>query len=161
MKGIRVEGMDKVLKKLDRLAKWSEKDYNKLVAINKQVADVYNSSLQANIKDFPRDILVQRKSSSDILVKSGQLRRSLGVWQPDKQSIKVIAGPRTNTIGRRKTRKYSDGWFAHIVEGGDSFGRKKTTRNTGVFARSKRATQSRMNSMLQRLLQREYKRYMR
>ena len=158
---VEVQGMNQVLKKLDRLAKWSEKDYNNLVAINERVGDVYNASLQANIKDFPRDILVQRKNSSDILVKRGQLRRSLGLWQPDKNSIKVIAGPRTNTIGRRKTRKYSDGWFAHIVEGGDSFGRKKTTRNTGVFMRSKRATQNRMESLRNRLLQREYKRYMR
>ena len=161
MKAVRVVGMDKVLRKLDRLAKWSEKDYNNLVAINERVGDVYNASLQANIKDFPRDILVQRRNKADILVKRGQLRRSVGSWQPDKRRITVLAGPRTNIIGRRKTRKYSDGWFAHIVEGGDSFGRKKTTVNTGVFMQSKRATQSRMEALRNRLLKREYERFMR
>ena len=96
-----------------------------------------------------------------IVVKRGQLRRSIGIFQPEKNSTKVIAGPLTNTIGRRKTRKYSDGWFAHIVEGGDSFGVKKTTPNTGVFDRSKRATQSRMEALRNRLLKREYEKYMR
>jgi hypothetical protein len=158
---VKVDGMDKVLKKLDKLARWSEKDYNNLLAINKRVGEVYTASAKANVKDFARDILVQRKDSSDILVKRGQLRRSIGIWQPEKRSTKVIAGPRTNTIGRRKTRKNADGWFAHIVEGGDSFGKKKTTPNTGVFARSKRATQSRQRALLVRLLRAEYKRFMR
>jgi len=161
MTKVRVDGMDKVLKKLDRLARWSEKDYNNLVAINERVGEVYTASAKTSVKDFARDILVQRKSGSDILVKRGQLRRSIGIWQPDKRSIKTIAGPRTNTIGRRKTRKYSDGWFAHIVEGGDSFGIKKTTPNTGVFDRSKRATQSRMIALRDRLYKREYEKYMR
>ena len=158
---VSVQGTNDVMKKLERLAKFSEKDYNKLVAINKRVAQVFEASLQANIKDFPRDILVQRRNKSDILVKRGQLRRSVGSWQPDKRRITVLAGPRTNTIGRRKTRKNADGWFAHIVEGGDSFGRKKTTVNTGVFMQSKRATQSRMEALRNRLLKREYERYMR
>ena len=158
---VSVQGTNDVMKKLERLAKFSEKDYNKLVAINKRVAQVFEASLQANIKDFPRDILVQRRNSTDILVKRGQLRRSVGSWQPDKRRITVLAGPRTNTIGRRKTRKNADGWFAHIVEGGDSFGRKKTTVNTGVFMQSKRATQSRMEALRNRLLKREYERYMR
>ena len=161
MATVKVDGMDKVLKKLDRLARWSEKDFNNLLAINKRVGEVYTASAQANVKDFARDILVQRKNGSDILVKRGQLRRSIGIWQPEKRSAKVIAGPRTNTIGRRKTRKNADGWFAHIVEGGDSFGKKKTTPNTGVFDRSKRATQSRQKALLVRLLKAEYKRFMR
>ena len=144
MATVRVDGMNDVLKKLERLAKWSEKDYNNLVAINERVGDVYNASLQANIKDFPRDILVQRKNSSDILVKRGQLRRSLCVWQPDKNSIKVIAGPRTNTIGRRKTRKYSDGWFTSWKVVALA---AKTSRNTGVFMHCWRTTPNRMESL--------------
>lgn len=158
---VEIDGMDEVLKKLEKLAQWSEKDYNNLLAINERVGEVYNASLRANIKDFHRDIVVQRKDTSDILVKRGQLRRSVGIWQPNKRSIKVLAGPQTNTIGRRKTRKYNDGWFAHIVEGGDSFGIKKTTPNTGVFERSKRATQRRMEGLRNRLLRREYENYMR
>lgn len=161
MSQITIDGLDKVMRKLDKLAQWSEKDYANLLAINERVADVYVKSAKSNVKDFDRDILVQRRGRSEILVKRGQLRRSLGIWQPERRSARVMAGPRTNTLGRRKTRKNADGWFAHIVEGGDSFGIKKTTPNTGVFDRSKRATESRQRSLLVRLLRAEYNKFMR
>jgi hypothetical protein len=159
---VQVDGLNGVLKKLERLAMWSEKDFRKLVEINERVGEVYNNSLRANIKDFHRDIKVQFKDRDDIIVKRGQMRRSVGVWRPDENKINTLAGPRTNNIGRRKrgVRKNSDGWFAHIVEGGDSFGRKKRTRNTGVFERSKRATVGRANALLVRLLRQEFKRFM-
>jgi len=160
MQTVTVKGLDEALKKLEKLALWSEKDFANLVTINERVGEVYNNSLKANIKDFDRDIFVQRKSGTDILVKRGQLRRSIGVFQPQKDRIKVLAGPKTNTIGKRKTRKYADGWFAHIVEGGDSFGKKKRTQNTGVFERSQKATQQRMVQLQTRLLRKEYERFM-
>jgi len=160
MQTVTVKGLDQALKKLEKLALWSEKDFANLVTINERVGEVYNNSLKANIKDFDRDILVQRTNGTDILVKRGQLRRSIGVFQPQKDRIKVLAGPKTNTIGKRKTRKYADGWFAHIVEGGDSFGIKKRTQNTGVFERSQKATQQRMVQLQTRLLRKEYERYM-
>ena len=160
MQTVTVKGLEQALKKLEKLALWSEKDFANLVNINERVGEVYNASLKANIKDFDRDILVQRTNGTDILVKRGQLRRSIGVFQPQKDRIKVLAGPKTNTIGKRKTRKYADGWFAHIVEGGDSFGIKKRTQNTGVFERSQKATQQRMVQLQTRLLRKEYERYM-
>jgi hypothetical protein len=160
MQTVTVKGLDQALKKLEKLALWSEKDFANLVTINERVGEVYNASLKANIKDFDRDILVQRTNGTDILVKRGQLRRSIGVFQPQKDRIKVLAGPKTNTIGKRKTRKYADGWFAHIVEGGDSFGIKKRTQNTGVFERSQKATQQRMVQLQTRLLRKEYERFM-
>ena len=160
MQTVTVKGLDEALKKLERLAKWSEKDFANLVTINERVGEVYINSLKANIKDFDRDILVQRTNGTDILVKRGQLRRSIGVFQPQKDRIKVLAGPKTNTIGKRKTRKYADGWFAHIVEGGDSFGIKKRTQNTGVFERSQKATQQRMKKLQTQLLRKEYERFM-
>ena len=157
---VEIKGLEEVNKKLQRLAFWSEKDFQNLLNINERVGEVYNNSLRANIKDFDRDILVQRTNSTDILVKRGQLRRSIGIWQPDKERTKVLSGPRTNTIGKRKTRKYADGWFAHIVEKGDSFGIKKRTQNTGVFERSQKATQQRMVQLQTRLLRKEYERFM-
>ena len=160
METVTVKGLDEALKKLEKLALWSEKDFANLVTINERVGEVYNASLKANIKDFDRDILVQRTNGTDILVKRGQLRRSIGVFQPQKDRIKVLAGPKTNTIGKRKTRKYADGWFAHIVEKGDSFGIKKRTQNTGVFERSQKATQQRMQKLQTQLLRKEYERFM-
>ena len=176
---VQVDGLNGVLKKLEQLAMWSEKDYRKLIEINERVGEVYNNSLRANIKDFEEDIYVYKdgtgpgrnKGSKNgvrknvrAIVKRGQLRRSVGVWQPERDRIKTLAGPRTNNIGGRRkrgVRKNSDGWFAHIVEGGDSFGRKKRTRNTGVFERSKRATVGRANALLVRLLRQEFERFMR
>jgi len=79
MSQITIDGLDKVMRKLDKLAKWSEKDYANLLAINERVADVYVKSAKSNVKDFDRDILVQRRGSSEILVKRGQLGRSLGI----------------------------------------------------------------------------------
>jgi hypothetical protein len=172
MQTVTVKGLDQALKKLEKLALWSEKDFANLVNINERVGEVYNNSLKGSIKDFDRDINVYEKTGGGpgpktgqkgtvrLKVKRGQLRRSVGIWQPDKDRIKVLAGPRTNTIARRKTRKYSDGWFAHIVEAGDSFGKKKRTPNTGVFERSQKATQQRMVQLQTRLLRKEYERFM-
>lgn len=169
---VEIKGLEEVNKKLERLAFWSEKDFQNLLSINERVGEVYNNSLRANIKDFDRDIKVYERTGGGpgpktghkgnvrLKIKRGQLRRSIGIWQPDKERTKVLSGPRTNTIARRKTRKYSDGWFAHIVEGGDSFGIKKRTQNTGVFERSKKATQQRMVKLQTRLLRKEYERFM-
>ena len=91
MQTVTVKGLDEALKKLEKLALWSEKDFANLVTINERVGEVYNASLKANIKDFDRDIFVQRKSGTDILVKRGQLRRSIGVFQPQKDRIKAVS----------------------------------------------------------------------
>ena len=63
--------------------------------------------------------------------------------------------------GRASITKMSDGWFAHIVEGGDSFGKKKTTVNTGVFMKGKRATQNRAMKLRNRLLKKEFSNFIR
>lgn len=154
-----VRGLDNIMHKIEKAVQWSQRDSDALIAINKRVGEVYNNSLRANIKDFDRDILVQFADRESILVKKGQLRRSVGVWQPDRTRTKMLAGPRTNNIGRRKTGAYSDGWYAHIVEGGDSFGRKKITQNTGVFENSMRATQQRSRKLQETLLRNRFKRY--
>lgn len=156
---VEIHGLNNVMNKLQRLALWSEKDHNALVDVGERVGSVYTDYLESNVKDFKRDILVQFKDRDDILVKRGQLRRSLGLWQPDKNRITVLAGPRTNNIGKRKTSTYADGWFAHIVEGGDSFGKKKTTANTGVFKRGQKATQARAKKLHFHLLKTRFSAY--
>ena len=156
---VEIHGLNNVMLKLQRLALWSEKDHNALVNIGERVGSVYTNYLEANVRDYKRDILVQFKDRDDILVKRGQLRRSLGLWQPDKNHITVLAGPRTNNIGKRKTTKYADGWYAHIVEGGDSFGKKKTTANTGVFERGQNVTNARARKLHLNLLKRRFSAY--
>ena len=158
---VSVNGLQNIENKLQTLADWSVRDHERLVDIGERVADVYNNALRANVKDFRSDIKVQFKDRDDIIVKRGTLRRSIGTWQPDRNRILVMSGPRTNNVGRRKVGRRSDAFFAHIVEGGDSFGRKKTTPNTGVFKRSQRATQQRQRKLYVTLLKQRYERYMR
>jgi len=159
---VSVEGMNKLFKAIDNIAKWTDRDSRKLVEIGHKVGNVYANYLKANVKDLGKDITVRSNKFSKTVVKSGQLRRSSGTWQPDKNRNQVMAGPRTNSIGRRKTRKTADGWFAHIVEKGDfgpRFGGKHRTQNTGIFERGKKATQSRALKLQLSLYQKGFKRY--
>jgi|31_taG_2_1085359.scaffolds.fasta_scaffold13991_2 hypothetical protein len=170
---VSVTGSDKIQHRLSMLAKWSQQAENQIVSINRRVAKVYLNYLNANIQDFDRDILVQFKDRDDIRVRRGQLRRSLGSFQPERWNpTKILAGPITDNVGARRKkgvqmingrktyRQTSDGWFAHIVEGGDSFGIKKRTVNTGVFMRGKLATQYRAERLRDRLLKKEFSRYL-
>lgn len=169
-----VTGQDKINKRLKYLARWSQLHENQIVAINRRVANVYLGYLNANIKDFDRDILVQFKDREGFYVTRGTLRRSLGSYQPDQQDkTKLIAGPLTKNINPRNKRgvrtfngsksisRMRDGFFAHIVEAGDSFGVKKQTVNTGVFARGRRATQQRAIALRNRLLKKEFGNFIR
>jgi hypothetical protein len=173
---VSVTGIDKIQRRLEGLALWSQEAENQLLSINKRVGKVYLNYLNANIKDFDRDIRVQFKDREDIIVKRGQLRRSLGLYQPLRGRgglgvTRILAGPLTNNFGNKGARgtmlhgkrgvtKNADGWFAHIVEGGDSFGIKKRTANTGVFMRGKAATQERAMRLRDRLLRKEFSRYL-
>ena len=67
-----------------------------------------------------------------------------------------------NIVNNKKTKKYDDGWFAHIVEKGDfgpRFGGKHRTQNTGVFSRGMKATKNRSEKRQFILLKREFAKY--
>ena len=155
---VQVLGVNELLKKIDKLAKWSEKDSQKLVSIGERVGSVYANYLKANIKDLDKDTSLRGRK-----IKKGQLRRSAGTWQPNKKQNTVLAGPRTKAIGRKgKTTKYADGFYAHIVEKGDfaeRFGGKHKTQNTGVFEQGIKATQNRSKKLQEILLRREFSQY--
>ena len=154
---IRVTGLNKILSKIDKLAQWSVRDSEKLQEIGHRVGDVYANYLSANVKDYSKPIIFRGKK-----IQPGTLRRSSGTWLPDKNSNIVLAGPRTNAIGRRKTRRNADGFYAHIVEKGDfgpRFGGKHRTQNTGVFSRGLSATKGRSEKLQFALLKKEFARY--
>lgn len=157
---IEVQGLKEFEQRLNKAANWSSEDKKNLRRINRDVAKMYVQTARANIKSFPRDIIVQRRGSR-LVVQRGQMKRSMGTWLPSRGGTWVVGGPRTNALGKRNARANSDGWFAHIVEGGDSFGRKKTTVNTGVFKRSMRAVESGMRSMRDAKLGKQFESYMR
>lgn len=155
-----IEGTKQFEKRLNRAANWSKEDKKNLRRINRDVAKLYVKTAKSNIKSFPRDIIVQRNGSR-LVVQKGQMKRSMGTWLPSRGGTWVVGGPRTNALGKRNARENADGWFAHIVEEGDSFGRKKTTVNTGVFKRSMRAVDSGMRSLRNQKLRKEFERFMR
>jgi hypothetical protein len=159
---VTVTGANELYKNINRLAQWSVRDSAKLQAVGERVGDVYANYLKANVKDLDKDIKVKNKGKI-YKVKKGQLRRSSGTWQPDKKRNTILAGPRTKAIGKRgKTKKYDDGWFAHIVEKGDfaeRFGGKHRTQNTGVFSRGIRSTKNRSEKLQIILLKRNFANY--
>jgi hypothetical protein len=155
---VRVDGMKEFERKIERLAQWSEKDAQKLRAIDERVAEVYNIALRANIKDSPVDVKVYRSSELRQTIKPGTLRRSIKTFRRKNKAI-TLAGPKTT--GRRgasKKTNRTDGWFASIVENGSGFG---PSRSKGVFERTQKATSARMKKLRNRLLQQEFQRYMR
>lgn len=154
---VTITGANQLYKNIDKLAKWSIKDSAALQAVGHRVGDVYANYLKANVKDLGKNISVHGTT-----VMSGQLRKSSGTWQPSKDNNTILAGPRTNSIGRRKTKRYEDGWYAHFVAGGDfgpRFGGKHRTQNTGVFSRGKKATKSRSEKLQLILLKRNFAKY--
>jgi len=166
---ISIKGLNELYRKIDKIAKWSDRDSTKLQNIGHRVGDVYANYLKSNIKDtrfegnkFRVTHTDKSNGKSYTWTKPGQLKRSAGTWLPDKSRNNVLAGPRTNSIGRRKTKKYSDGWYAHIVEKGDfgpRFGGKHRTQNAGVFSRGMKATNSRMRKLQVILYRKEFARY--
>lgn len=159
---VTITGANQLYKNIDKMAKWSIRDSAALQVVGERVGDVYANYLKANVKDYKEDITGINKGKA-FKVKKGQLRRSSGTWQPSKNSNTIMAGPRTKAIGKRgKTKKYDDGWFAHIVEKGDfgpRFGGKHRTQNTGVFSRGKKATKSRSEKLQLILLKRNFAKY--
>lgn len=164
---VTITGVNELYKNIDKLAMWSVKDSKALQDVGHRVGDVYANYIKANVKDLGKDITVRGGKSKGnakwaTIVKSGQLRRSGGTWQPDKNRNTILAGPRTNAIGRRKTKRYEDGWYAHIVEKGDfgpRFGGKHKTQNTGVFARGIKSTSNRSIKLQEILLRKNFAKY--
>ena len=155
---VTVTGANELYKNINRLAQWSVRDSAKLQAVGERVGDVYANYLRANVKDLDKDTSVRGRK-----IKKGQLRRSSGTWQPNKNKNTILAGPRTKAIGKRgKTTKYADGFYAHFVEKGDfasRFGGKHTTQNTGVFSRGIRSTKNRSEKLQIILLKRNFAKY--
>lgn len=154
---VTVSGVNKLFDKIDKIARWSERDSQNLQNIGHRVGSVYANYLKANIKDYSKPIKFRGG-----IIRPGQLKRSAGTWLPEKGRNNVMGGPRTNSIGRRKTRKNADGFYAHFVEKGDfpeRFGGKHRTQNTGVFSRGLSATRSRSEKLQLSLLRKEFSRY--
>ena len=156
MAAIKIDGRKELERKIERLAKWSEKDAQKLRAIDERVAEVYNVALRANIKDSPVDVKVYRSGELRQTIKPGTLRRSIKTFRRSNKAI-TLAGPKTSRRGSRSKTNRQNGWFAAIVENGSGFG---PSRSTGLFERTQKATRNRMQQLRNRLLRQEFERWM-
>lgn len=119
-----------LLKQFEQLRK-QVSDQNVQKRIHRAVGKIYKDEMLNNIVDAKQTIRIRRGGTGGFDIKPGTLRRSVKVWQIDKQHSTYWVGPR---VGRRAP-KDADGWFANIVEGDDQF-IKGNNRNKGVFARS-------------------------
>lgn len=154
---INISGALELHMKIDKLVRWSVKDSKKLQDVGHRVGAVYSNYIKTNVKDLGKDTSLRGK-----VIKDGQLRRSGGTWRPDRNKNTVLAGPRTNNIGRRKVRNNQDGFYAHIVEAGDfgpRFGGHHRTRNTGVFTRGIKTTKNRSEKLQLILLTKAFANY--
>ena len=157
-----VDGLEQVLKKIDRASRWNEEDKKQLRKINRQVVGIYVRNLKRGsnrIIDAKKTIKVKGRSD----IEPGTLRRSVGTWTPEKGSTKVLGGPKYKG-GSGKAQSNNDAWFAHIVEEGDFShyfgGKNKSHPNYKKFEKAKKATQAKMQSMLLRKLRAEFERFM-
>ena len=119
-----------LLKQFEQLRK-QVSDQNVQKRIHRAVGKIYKNEMLNNIVDAKQTIRIRRGGKGGFDIKPGTLRRSVKVWQIDKQHSTFWVGPR---VGRRAP-KDADAWFANIVEGDDQF-IKGNNRNKGVFARS-------------------------
>ena len=162
-------------KRLDRAARFGSIQHKQLKKVNRQAAKVYVPIQRKEITNYPDDIIIKRKGSKPVIVRSGQLKASIGVWF-SKGSNTAIAGPRVNPGGgknfKRKVRESADGWFAHIVEMGarpsqmekgmipGRRGARLKTKNTGAFKRGLTLAQPAVKKAQISLYRSEFKRYM-
>lgn len=154
-----VDGLDMVLKRIDKAIRFNHENMSKMRKINRKVVNIYIRTLKTGsnrIIDYKKPIVVKGRSE---VIQPGTLRKSVGTWVPNKSQSKVLGGPK---VGRNAS-KY-DAWYAHIVEDGNfpqAFGGKNTSHpNYKKFEKAKKAVQAKMQSMLYSELRREFKRYM-
>lgn len=169
----------KIEKRLDRAARFGSIQHKQLKKVNRKAARVYVPIQRGEITNYPHDIIIKRRKkgggSTKTIVRSGQLKDSIGVWF-SKGSNTAIAGPRVNPGPKknfkRKVRESADGWFAHIVEMGarpsqmekggipGRRGARLKTTNTGAFKRGLRLAQPAVKRTQISLYRSEFKRYM-
>jgi hypothetical protein len=149
-------------KRVQRAANWNTQDAKSLVKINQDVGKIYVSKARQLIRDHSGDIVIKRGGSTTTVPK-GALRRSMGTWRSRKNSNVVLAGPRAGFLGRGVSVR-NDGWFAHIVEGGQlpaAFGGRSKSTNVGVFTRAMQSVEGTMKTARDAKMQSAFKKYMR
>ena len=152
--------LDKELRRLRKKLGRVERDMDgskskEMLKSHKEIGKIYVKQAKSNIKNYHEDTVVKKKGKEYPIVR-GQLKKSLGIWRPDRRRTGVVVGPRANSPMRKKVRPQADGWFAHFVEERPKkFGppdpdtlakRKRPPQNRGVFNRTKQQVVGKMRN---------------
>jgi hypothetical protein len=141
-------------KKIEHLANVDKEKRTEIRKAAQDAAKIYVDAARSNIQDYSETITVIRKNGTRVVIPPGTLRRSIGTWVPYGAKSHVAAGPRASIS--KKLPEDRDGWFAHFVEYGTRparFGGNRTTRNTGVFARTKQQVGERIARQMTEAMQ--------
>jgi len=173
----RIEGMDDLLKQIDKVAMWgSSEDRKKVLKIHKAVAQIGKNSLRREITSHSGGTIKVRRSgrfggkrgpSYDI--QKGTLKRSIRVFGVMGNKTSVMVGPRSGLIDRTLASPVgnirNDGYFAHFVEEGDlprhmGGPGAYTGPNRGFFERGMKPAIPRMTAELVRRYRIAFDQYM-
>lgn len=127
----RVQGLDDLQRKLRRLARYGASNEKEIQNAHKAVARIGQRSVQSMITDYPEDIAVRRgerknkgKRGPNYDIKSGNLRKSIGVSVNVVNRMNVLLVPRSGMVARERRAPGEgalltrDGYYAHMVEMG-------------------------------------------
>jgi hypothetical protein len=173
----RIDGMDELLKQIDKIAMWgSTEDRKKVLKIHKAVAQIGKNSVRRQITSHAGGTIKVRrtgrlggKRGPSYDIQKGTLKRSIRVFGVMGNKTSVMVGPRSGVIDKSLARPVgtirNDGYFAHFVEEGDlprhMGGRGAYTGpNRGFFERGMKPALPRMTAELVRRYRQAFDQYM-
>jgi len=116
--------MRDLARKTKMLRKFKRAKKNKIETINVNVAKSGVLAMRRRVRDYHKTIVVAgRKSPSGgpIEIQPGTLRRSIMVIHPKGGATNKWMGVHSSQLSGRKAYSRNDGWFGHIVQGGDQY----------------------------------------
>jgi hypothetical protein len=115
--GKRLAQMTNTMGKFRRLKK------SQIETLNHNVARSGVLAMRRRVKDYHKTIVVAGRKSpkgGPVEIQPGTLRRSIMVMSPRDGTNKWM-GVHSSQLSGRGAYTRSDGWFGHIVEGGDQY----------------------------------------
>ncbi len=174
----KIEGMDALLKQVDKVGMWgSTADRKAVLKIHKAVAAIGKNAVRRSITSHKGGTIKVRRSgrfggkrgpSYDI--QKGTLKRSIRVFGVMGNKTSVMVGPRSGVIDKTMAGPSAgvirnDGYFAHFVEEGDlprHMGGRGAYNgpNRGFFERGMKPAIPRMTAELVRRYRDRFDKYM-
>lgn len=126
-----VQGLEDLERKLKRLARYGAKNEKEVQKAHREVAKIGVKAVRSQITNYPSMIKVRRgerknqgKRGPSYDIKSGNLKRSIGVSVNVVNRMNVLIVPKSGMVARERRAPqdgqllYGDGYYAHMVEMG-------------------------------------------